>query len=91
MNDPTPGPPEYKVYRSRRKPLARGGDLDALRQRLSRNRDGDPLTFDQTARRWLGGILTVATLGLPLLVTGDRRSLTDGLSGSATYPEDGPA
>ena len=35
------GPPEYKVYRSRRKPLARGGDLDALRQRLSRNRDGD--------------------------------------------------
>ena len=41
MNDPTPGPPEYKVYRSRRKPLARGGDLDALRQRLSRNRDGD--------------------------------------------------
>jgi LCP family protein required for cell wall assembly len=41
VNDPTPGPPEYKVYRSRRKPLARGGDLDALRQRLSRNRDGD--------------------------------------------------
>ena len=41
MNDPTPGPPEYKVYRSRRKPLARGGDLDALRRRLSRNRDGD--------------------------------------------------
>ena len=41
MNDPTPGPPEYKVYRSRRKPLARGGDLDALRKRLSRNRDGD--------------------------------------------------
>ena len=23
VNDPTPGPPEYKVYRSRRKPLAR--------------------------------------------------------------------
>jgi LCP family protein required for cell wall assembly len=41
VNDPTPGPPEYKVYRSRRKPLARGGDLNALRQRLSRNRDGD--------------------------------------------------
>jgi LCP family protein required for cell wall assembly len=40
VNDPTPGPPEYKVYRSRRKPLARGGDLDALRRRLSRNRDG---------------------------------------------------
>jgi uncharacterized RDD family membrane protein YckC len=56
----------------------------------SRNRDGEPLTFDQAARRWIGGILTVATLGLPLLVTGDRRSLTDGLSGSATYPEEGP-
>jgi LCP family protein required for cell wall assembly len=41
VNDPTPGPPEYKVYRARRKPLARGGDLDALRQRLSRHRDGD--------------------------------------------------
>lgn len=41
MNEPTSGPPEYKVYRSRRKPLARAGDLDALRQRLSRNRDGD--------------------------------------------------
>lgn len=41
MNDPTPGPPEYKVYRARRKPLARGGDLDALRRKLSRNRDGD--------------------------------------------------
>lgn len=56
----------------------------------SRNRDGEPLSFDQTVRRWLGGILTLATLGLPLLVTGDRRSLTDVLSGSATYPEEGP-
>jgi LCP family protein required for cell wall assembly len=41
VNDPTPGPPEYKVYRARRKPLARAGDLDALRRRLSRHRDGD--------------------------------------------------
>ncbi len=41
MKDPSPGPPEYKLYRSRRKPIARGGDLDALRRRLSRNRDGD--------------------------------------------------
>ena len=41
MNDPKPGPPEYKVYRSRRRPLARGSDLDALRRRLSRVRDGD--------------------------------------------------
>ena len=40
MNDPKPGPPEYKVYRSRRRPLARGGDLEALRRRLSRVRNG---------------------------------------------------
>jgi LCP family protein required for cell wall assembly len=40
VNDPTSGPPEYKLYRARRKPLARGGDLDALRKRLSRSRDG---------------------------------------------------
>jgi uncharacterized RDD family membrane protein YckC len=52
---------------------------------LSRNRDGEPLTFDQTARRWLGGLVTTALLGLPVLVSG-RRSLSDLVSGSATYP-----
>jgi uncharacterized RDD family membrane protein YckC len=52
----------------------------------SRNRDGEPLTFNQTARRWLGGLLSTAILGLPLLITGSRRSLTDLVSGSATYP-----
>jgi LCP family protein required for cell wall assembly len=41
VNDPTPGPPDYKVYRARRKPLARGGDLDSLRRRLSRSRGDD--------------------------------------------------
>jgi len=51
----------------------------------SRNRDGEPLTFEQTARRWLGGLLTAATLGLPALIS-SRRSLSDLLSGSATYP-----
>jgi uncharacterized RDD family membrane protein YckC len=53
---------------------------------VARNRDGEPLTFDQTARRWLGGLLTLAFLGLPLLLTGAGRSLTDRLSGSTTYP-----
>jgi uncharacterized RDD family membrane protein YckC len=52
---------------------------------LSRNRDGEPLTFDQTARRWIGGLLTTATLGLPLLLAGRGRTLTDLLSGSDTY------
>jgi LCP family protein required for cell wall assembly len=43
VNKPNPGPPEYKVYRSRRKPLARGGDLEALRRRLARVRgDREP-------------------------------------------------
>jgi LCP family protein required for cell wall assembly len=41
VNKPKPGPPEYKVYRSRRKPLARGSDLEALRRRLSRVRGHD--------------------------------------------------
>jgi LCP family protein required for cell wall assembly len=44
VNDPKPGPPEYKVYRARRRPRAGGGDLDALRKRLSRHRgdEGEP-------------------------------------------------
>jgi len=53
---------------------------------MARNRNGESLSFDQTARRWLGGLLTVLTLGLPLLVSGSRRSLTDLISGSVTYP-----
>jgi uncharacterized RDD family membrane protein YckC len=51
----------------------------------SRNRDGEPLTFEQTARRWLGGLVTAALVGLPALVS-SRRSLSDLVSGSATYP-----
>jgi uncharacterized RDD family membrane protein YckC len=52
----------------------------------SRNRDGEPLTFDQTVRRWLGGLLTFALIGLPLLIAPGGRTLTDWISGSATYP-----
>ncbi|MEA2695697.1 MAG: hypothetical protein QOJ16_5084 [Acidobacteriota bacterium] len=52
---------------------------------LSRNRDGEPLTFDQTARRWFGGLLTAATLGLPLLLAGRGRTLTDLISSSNTF------
>ena len=54
---------------------------------MARNRDGEPLTFDQTARRWLGGLLTVFTLGVPLLAMIRGRSLADWISGSVTYPE----
>jgi len=45
VNNLSKGPPEYKVYRARRRPLGRlkrAGDLDALRRRLSRVRDRDP-------------------------------------------------
>lgn len=46
MSDPSrDNPPEYKLYRSRKKPLSRlggGSDLDALRRRLSRARGQDP-------------------------------------------------
>lgn len=52
----------------------------------SRNRDGEPLTFDQTVRRWLGAILTLALAGLPILLSIRGRSLPDWISGSATYP-----
>jgi RDD family len=51
----------------------------------SRNRDGEPLTFDQTTRRWAGGMLTLATLGVPLLFARRGRALSDLLSGSETY------
>lgn len=53
---------------------------------VARSGPTDPLTFGQTALRWLGSLLTVATLGLPtLLVLFGGRSLTDRLSGSDTW------
>jgi|SRR5215213_4519746 len=56
---------------------------------VAQNRDGEPLTFDQTARRWLGALLTLAAAGLPLLVALSGRSLADLLSGSVTWSERG--
>lgn len=57
---------------------------------VARNRNGEPLTFDQSAWRWLGMLLTVATAGLPLLALlfAGRRSLTDRISDSATLLAD---
>jgi uncharacterized RDD family membrane protein YckC len=47
--------------------------------------DDQHLTFAQTARRWLAGVLTLVLLGLPtLLAFGGRRSLADVVSGSRT-------
>jgi len=48
---------------------------------------GEPLSFDQTARRWLGALLTLATAGLPLLLALGGRSLADRLSGSRTLAD----
>ena len=48
---------------------------------------GEPLSFDQTARRWLGALLTVAAAGLPLLLALTGRSLADRLSGSRTLAD----
>jgi LCP family protein required for cell wall assembly len=45
VNGPSPDPPEYKVYRSRRGParsLRPSGDLKGLRDRLGRRRQKDP-------------------------------------------------
>jgi uncharacterized RDD family membrane protein YckC len=50
----------------------------------ARNRDGQALAFDQTARRWIGGLLTALLAGLPLLLAFGGRSLSDLLSGSET-------
>jgi uncharacterized RDD family membrane protein YckC len=50
----------------------------------ARSRDGQALAFDQTARRWIGGILTILLLGLPILLALGGRSLSDLVSGSET-------
>jgi uncharacterized RDD family membrane protein YckC len=50
----------------------------------SQSNDGEPLSFDQTARRWLGMLLTLAALGLPLLLALTGRSLVDRMSDSST-------
>ncbi|MEM1177159.1 MAG: RDD family protein [Acidobacteriota bacterium] len=54
----------------------------------ARTLDHEPLTFAQTARRWLGAVLTVALAGLPLALTfGGGRSLASRLSDSVTVLE----
>jgi LCP family protein required for cell wall assembly len=48
VTDQNPAPPEYKVYRARKRPLSRGSDLDALKRRLSRVTGREP---DEPRRR----------------------------------------
>lgn len=52
---------------------------------LARSVTGEPLTFGQTMLRWLGGLLTLALAGLPLLLAlAGGRSLSDRISDSKT-------
>lgn len=69
-------------------PLAFWGRTPGMRwaHLVARAEDGGGLTFGETARRWAGGLLTFALLGLPLLFCfGGRRSLADRLSRSRTF------
>jgi uncharacterized RDD family membrane protein YckC len=54
---------------------------------VARTEETEPLSFGQTALRWLGHWLTWALLGVPALLaaTAGGRSLADRLSGSSTY------
>jgi uncharacterized RDD family membrane protein YckC len=51
---------------------------------VARSPDNRPLTFGQTALRWLGTLGTAAGLGLPILLTLFGGSFTDRVSGSRT-------
>ena len=52
---------------------------------IARSEETEPLSFGQTALRWVGHWLTWAMLGLPGLLALSGRSLVDRLSGSSTY------
>jgi uncharacterized RDD family membrane protein YckC len=51
----------------------------------ARGHDDEPLSFSQTAIRWLASVLTILLFGVPLLFVAFRgRSIADWLSGSQT-------
>lgn len=93
MSDPAPGPPdrpEYNVYRARRKPTRRGGDLDALRRRLSRSRgderprppgDRRPITPGRVLK-WVA-LAVAGWLALSLVLFLISASTQDGVSPEA--------
>lgn len=51
----------------------------------SRDADGQPLSLQQAALRWLAALVTWLLLGLPGLLALTGRSLTDRMSGSRTF------
>jgi LCP family protein required for cell wall assembly len=68
VSDPNPGGrPNYKVYRSRKRPLGRLGgstDLDALRRRLSRVRNEEPAPARERRRITPGRVLKWVALAI---------------------------
>lgn len=70
-------------------PLAFWGRTPGMAQAglAARCSNGQTLTFSQAAQRWLGAVLTVVGLGLPLfLMISTGRSLADRLSDSSVNP-----
>lgn len=69
-------------------PLAFWGQTPGMMRvgHVARTGEGEPLTFGQTALRWIGALVTVALAGLPLLLAlgAQSRSLADRMSGSYT-------
>jgi LCP family protein required for cell wall assembly len=89
VTDPKPAPPEYKVYRSRKRPLARGTDLDALKRKLGRVTGREP-ELDRERRQITPGRvlkwLALAVLGwllLSLALFMISAQLQDGVSADA--------
>jgi LCP family protein required for cell wall assembly len=67
VNNPNPGPPEYKVYRSRKRPLQRlsgGSDFEGLKRRLSRARNEEPSPDREKGRITPGRVLKWIALAL---------------------------
>ena len=89
MTDQNPAPPEYKVYRARKRPLSRGSDLDALRRRLSRvtgrepdePRDRKPITPGRVFK-WLA-LAVGGWLLLSLVLFLVSAQIQDGVSADA--------
>lgn len=52
---------------------------------VSRSTDGEPLSFGQSTRQWIGSLLTLLLAGLPTLLAPGGRSLCDRLSGASTF------
>ena len=63
----------------------------AWRGLQSRDRLQRPLTFRQAMLRWVGGLVTFAAAGVPLLLALSGSSLSDWLSHSVTYHVPGSA